>query len=138
VSESLRLGARQTITYESLVVSDEYDLVLQYAARNLQARVGEGLVDTIWRAGGTATVALRFNTWDDPAMYVRNLELQAGVTPAKSLNVPVVVPHYVYFPADWYCVYCGTLNDGLKHPRTCAGCQGPKSLNSEVGQWRNL
>jgi len=128
--EPVTLAVRRSISHE-LLVRDSPSLCLQHAARDLQDQVGMRLVDAIWRAGGIATVALDFTSNDSWDVLTRDLTLRARMRPADRLQhiTRVTQPHLEYFPADWVCLYCGWLNDGLKHPRTCPHCGGTKYLD---------
>ena len=129
-SGPVTLAMRRSISHE-LLEYDDSSLCLQHAARDLQDQVGMRLVDAIWRAGGIATVALDFASSDCWDFLTRDLTLRAHMQPADCLQhiVRVPQPHLEYFPADWVCLYCGWLNDGLRHPRTCPHCGGTKYLD---------
>jgi len=126
-------AARTTLMLRDFVTGyEDATKRLQYSARGLQHKIGIGLVDAIWQAGGRASVELRLDKWDNPASWTTEMELRARVQPADRMMQTVMVPHLEYFPADWVCVYCGSLADGLKNPRTCPSCSAPKSLG-----WRS-
>lgn len=103
--------------------------LLQYGIRDMQFKVGQSLIDSIWRSGGIATVALEISERDDHRIYNKEIELRARIQPAMIMQevIKMEVPHLEFFPADWVCIYCATLNDGLKR-RTCISCSAPKDL----------
>jgi rubrerythrin len=127
----LTLGIQRQVTQEALIRCSNPAELLQYETRCLQEGIGRQLVDVIWRAGGTATVDLNFFSQDNHAQLTRELALRSRIIPAARLQqvVRLAVPHFEYFPADWVCLYCGWLNDGLKHPRGCPHCGGTKCLD---------
>lgn len=120
-------GAQHKIDHYFLA---EHPEALRYAAQSLQDRVGRGLVQQIWDAGGIATIALDFRC--PPAIddldRAQRLYLESLIVPAEAMNIPVrvEVKHFEYFPMDWVCDHCGRLVDGLKYARVCPHCAGGK------------
>ena len=103
---------------------------MYYLAERQQHNLGSSLVSTIWEMGGAATVSLRSHTYYDLPTFMTRWMMEAHVDPATHEICRFVVPHYIAFPADWWCEYCGTLNNGLTYPRKCEGCQGPRPRNT--------
>ena len=129
---SHRIGAKRVISDLAICNAPTPEYVLHEQLKYLQHQVGVALVDYIWEAGGVATVALQLRQQRDYYDMAEELYLTGDVNPAMHIGYQLTVPHFeevvhhVMWPADWYCRYCGSLNDGMKHPRTCLSCQAPK------------
>ena len=125
-AEPIRLACRQIISDYELVASRSQS-ALQYAGREIQCRLGSGVIDALWRVGGHAMVDLRIDSQRDYSSPHTVLDARADVSSmgSRTYTVPKLMMHHEFFPADWYCEHCGMLNDGLKR-RTCSGCQAPK------------
>jgi hypothetical protein len=104
------------------------DLILREEARRLQVEAGESLVDAIWRAGRSALVHLGMQETPSDHMDALNLDFEAVVLPAERdlHRIRIPVRHFEYFPMDWACAHCGSLVDGLAHPRKCPHCGAGK------------
>ena len=141
IKDPFQLGARIAIPQEVLRTSRDPVGPFRDATSTLAHRTGIKLVHAIAQAGGIATVRLQLDEWRDWDFQAHVLRLNTDVQPAEVFQ-PIVemkepVPHFVYYPADWLCVYCGALMDGLKQPRKCSQCGGPKWITwKEREAWR--
>jgi hypothetical protein len=122
------LGMRRRIADEMLITVPDPQRYLYQEGRAIQYHLGPSLIDALWKVGGRAMVDLRASHWRDHSSCFENLEVRAHLTPADihEFVVPKIVTRHRLFPADWYCDFCGALNDGLKSPQLCRGCQGAK------------
>jgi hypothetical protein len=129
-AKDTRLGINAFVSdYEMMHYGDRARDYMHHVARDLQYRLGEALVDTLWRVGGVATVKLSAHDAPSYEQRGRDISLEADVRPADHIYHRLSIPHFDHFdvfPADWYCQYCGMLNNGLKHPRRCPECGASK------------
>lgn len=135
--DAITYGCKRDVPDYILVESPE---VQHHIARSLQHEMGSGLVASIINRGGRAIVDLGMTTFDRPnPPFTRSFAIEAQVQPADIHTTRIttyreevvqrkVVTHWEYFPADWICEHCGRILDGLKSPRACTQCGGPRYL----------
>jgi len=125
---SLPINARVRLARE------EYEHRVGHHLASLQHDVGSLLVDELMRLG-PSLVHMSFEmTADSRPPFYERMTLHAYVQPTgqqvEHIVYPIYVSHGVYFPKDWRCDKCGSLVDGLNHPRFCYQCNAPRSVTN--------
>ena len=142
VGEPGHFGGRVAIDthWLSVMTAEERERYQTRVAQTLQRELGTGLVSYIMENGGKAQVdlGLYYPPVVDDRDWLQNILADAYVYPLDRITPHFtvyeervvqrkVVSHWEYYPADWVCEFCYCIVDGLKHPRHCSQCGGPRT-----------